>query len=94
MAIDRQLIIDTLNNGVGEPADAIIAPGVFGYYSTGVTEYNPERAKELLLNSSDSVTEIAFSSGYNDIYYFNRVFRKAVNCSPMEFRKNRGRTGG
>lgn len=53
-----------------------------------------ERAKELLLNSSDSVTEIAFSSGYNDIYYFNRVFRKAVNCSPMEFRKNRGRTGG
>ena len=53
-----------------------------------------QRAKELLLNSSDSVTEIAFSSGYNDIYYFNRVFRKAVNCSPMEFRKNRGRTGG
>ncbi len=50
-----------------------------------------ERAKELLQNTSDSVTEIAFSSGYNDIYYFNRVFRKAVNCSPMEFRKNRTR---
>lgn len=49
-----------------------------------------ERAKELLLNTSDSVTEIAFSSGYNDIYYFNRVFRKAMNCSPMEFRKRRG----
>ena len=30
---------------------------------------------------------------YNDIYYFNRVFRKAVDCSPMEFRKNGGRAG-
>lgn len=49
-----------------------------------------ERAKELLRTTSASVTEIAFSSGYNDIYYFNRVFRKAVNCSPVEYRKERG----
>ena len=28
--------------------DAIIAPGVFGYYSTGVREYDPEKAKDLL----------------------------------------------
>lgn len=48
-----------------------------------------ERAKELLRTTSASVTEIAFSSGYNDIYYFNRVFRKAVNCSPVEYRKER-----
>ena len=69
---------------------------VEGQFSFGdyLQQVRIERAKELLLNSSDSVTEIAFSSGYNDIYYFNRVFRKAVNCSPMEFRKNRGRTGG
>ena len=36
MAIDRQTIIDTINAGSGQPADAIIAPAVFGYYSTGV----------------------------------------------------------
>ena len=40
-AIDRQLLVDALNMGSGQPADAIIAPGVFGYYSTGVREYNP-----------------------------------------------------
>ena len=32
-AIDRQLIIDTIASGSGEPADAIIAPAVFGYFS-------------------------------------------------------------
>lgn len=48
-----------------------------------------ERAKELLRTTSDSVTEVAFSSGYNNIYYFNRIFQKAENCSPTEFRKNR-----
>ena len=44
-------------------------------------------AKRLLAHTEDSVTEIAFLSGYNDIYYFNRVFRKIVCQSPMEFRK-------
>lgn len=52
-----------------------------------------EHAKELLRTTSDSVTEVAFSSGYNNIYYFNRIFQKAENCSPTEFRKNRVRTG-
>ena len=52
-----------------------------------------ERAKELLRTTSDSVTEVAFSSGYNNIYYFNRVFQSAENCSPMEFRKNQAGTG-
>lgn len=47
-AIDRQAIVDTINSGIGQPADAIIAPGVFGYYSTGVPEYNPELSKQLL----------------------------------------------
>ena len=48
LAIDRQLIIDTIAYGSGEQADCIIAPAVFGYASPGAYEYNPERAKELL----------------------------------------------
>lgn len=48
LAIDRQLIIDTIASGSGEAADAIIAPAVFGYHSPGAYEYNPEKAKELL----------------------------------------------
>ena len=47
-AIDRQLIVDTIMSGNGQAADAIIAPSVFGYYPSGVYEYNPEKAKALL----------------------------------------------
>ena len=47
-AIDRQLLVDTVNSGTGAPADAIIAPAVFGYYSPGLYDYSPEKAKALL----------------------------------------------
>ncbi len=48
MAIDRQLLIDTVNGGSGEVANALVAPAVFGYYNPGDFEYNPEKAKALL----------------------------------------------
>lgn len=47
-AIDRDLIVETIMSGNGQPADAIIAPAVFGYYPSGVYEYNPDKARELL----------------------------------------------
>lgn len=46
-----------------------------------------DHAKELLAGTEESVTEIAFLSGYRDIYYFNRVFQKIVQCSPRDFRR-------
>ena len=64
MAIDRQTIIDTINAGSGQPADAIIAPAVFGYYSTGVPEYNPEKAKELL-------AEAGYPDGFSTTLWVN-----------------------
>ena len=45
LAIDRQLLVDTIINGAGQVADAIIAPAVFGYSSPGAYEYDPEIAK-------------------------------------------------
>jgi peptide/nickel transport system substrate-binding protein len=47
-AIDRQLIIDTVLSGAGEAADAIVAPAVYGYYPTGVDQYDPALSKRLL----------------------------------------------
>lgn len=47
-AVDKQAIVDFVLGGAGRVSDAAIAPGVFGYTETGVYEYDPERARELL----------------------------------------------
>lgn len=44
-------------------------------------------AKELLEKTELPVAEITFRCGYNDIYYFSRVFHKTVGCPPADYRK-------
>lgn len=45
-------------------------------------------ACELLKNSSVSISEIAYSSGFSDSNYFSRIFKKNFGKSPVEYRKN------
>ena len=49
--------------------------------------YRVECACELLCTSSDSITEIAYSCGFHDLSYFNRIFRRYKNISPGRYRK-------
>lgn len=49
------------------------------------------KAEELLLNTELGLAEIAEKSGYEDVYYFSRVFREKMQCSPAEYRKQTGR---
>lgn len=44
-------------------------------------------AKNRLLNTSDSVKEIADLLGYSDVFYFSRLFKKFTGVSPREYRK-------
>ena len=44
-------------------------------------------AKILLKNTDLSVTEIAFSVGFNNSNYFSDLFKKEVGKSPLQFRK-------
>lgn len=44
------------------------------------------RAKELLMLTSRSVTEIAAAVGFDDPYYFSRLFRHKEGLSPTRFR--------
>ncbi len=44
-------------------------------------------AKSLLLYSDLSVTEIAFSVGFNDSNYFSNTFKKYIGQSPGKYRK-------
>jgi len=46
-------------------------------------------ARNLLLNSNDSITNIAKISGFQDVNNFIRFFRKEVGVSPLKYRSSR-----
>ncbi len=76
-AIDRQAIVDYVAYGAGAPADSIIAPGVYGYYSTGVYEYSPEKAKELL-------AEAGYADGFKTTLYVNDNQARIEVCQAIQ----------
>lgn len=46
-------------------------------------------ALQLLYNPNKTITDIAFSSGFNSSQFFSRVFKNHLNQSPREWRKNK-----
>lgn len=46
-----------------------------------------ETAKNLLISSTDPVSDIAFACGFSDVYYFSKVFKKSTGETPSAFRK-------
>ena len=46
-----------------------------------------ERARELLLKSSESVIQIGMALGYDNPGYFGKVFKKLTGSSPSQFRE-------
>jgi len=51
-----------------------------------VTAVRIERAKELLLGTDQSCTEICFQVGYNNQSYFTRTFKSVAGLTPRQFR--------
>ena len=49
-------------------------------------------AARKLVDSTNSIAEISYSSGFNNLSNFNRIFRKKKGCSPSEFRENYHKT--
>lgn len=96
-------VLTFLEENYGEPITlsqvAEIAKMSRGYFCScfqkvtgrNFTEYLNQiriaKAAELLLQSDDSVTDIAFQVGFVDMSYFSRVFRKEKGISPTAFRK-------
>lgn len=51
-----------------------------------------ERAKELLLSTDAKIFEIANSVGFDDQFYFCKIFKKYTNESPTGYRSTKART--
>jgi len=91
--------IKTLPNGlptVKHLADAVhLSPGYLGDLlkkETGLNaqehihQYVIEEAKNILLNSNQSVSEIVFHLGFEYPQYFSRLFKQKTGKTPLEFR--------
>ena len=51
-------------------------------------EMRVNKAKELLINTNESITNIALDTGFSDSTYFIRVFKEITGMTPSEFKKN------
>ena len=77
-------------------ADAVhLSPGYLGDLLKKETGLNAqehihhvviEQAKNILLNSDQSVSEIAFQLGFEYPQYFSRLFKQKTGTTPLEFR--------
>ncbi|HWI94012.1 MAG TPA: AraC family transcriptional regulator [Flavisolibacter sp.] len=50
-------------------------------------------ASRMLIDTTQSVNEIAYRCGFNNMSNFNRIFKKKKNCTPKEFRLAYNSTG-
>jgi AraC-like DNA-binding protein len=53
-----------------------------------LNDYRVQKACEQITRGT-SISEAAFSSGFNSLSHFNVVFKKIMNTSPSEYKKNK-----
>jgi AraC-like DNA-binding protein len=51
-------------------------------------------ASRMLIETTETVSEIAYNCGFNNIANFNRLFKKKKGCTPKEFRESYNRSTG
>jgi AraC-like DNA-binding protein len=47
-----------------------------------------QKACQLLYTNDDKIRNIATTLGYDDPYYFSRIFKKYIGSSPEQYRLN------
>jgi AraC-like DNA-binding protein len=52
-----------------------------------INDFLIEKAKHLIISSTDSVSEIAYSLGFNYPHYFGRLFKQKTGKTPLEYRQ-------
>lgn len=53
-----------------------------------LTEVRLGHASRMLISTTKTIAEVAYSCGFNNISNFNRIFRKKKNCTPRELRES------
>lgn len=53
------------------------------------TKVRLDKARSLLDNTQYSITMIADMTGFKDAYYFSRIFKQNLGCTPTEYRSRK-----
>ncbi len=56
-----------------------------------VIQFRIQKAADLLADSGLKVMDIGAMCGFQDMSYFARAFQKVKDCTPLEYRRNRGK---
>ena len=54
-----------------------------------LNDYRLTKASRLLVTSENSVLEIAIETGFENLSYFIRLFKKKYSMTPNQYRKSR-----
>lgn len=52
-----------------------------------VNYFRVNKASELLLEGNRKIIDVAFESGFDNVSYFIKVFKRVKGCTPSEFRR-------
>ena len=58
-----------------------------------LNDYRLTRAGEFLQNTEESVTQIALKCGFENLSYFNRLFRRKFGVTPGQYRGEKEQPG-
>ncbi len=56
-------------------------------FSPYINNLRIEKSKELLIDTNDSILEIALATGFSSASYFNNIFKKVVGMTPVAYRQ-------
>lgn len=89
--INKPLSLDDIANSIGLSRShaTLIFKSETGYSPvTFFTHLKIQHSCTLLKYSNTSIKEISYNLGYEDQYYFSRVFKKIIGVSPLQYRNN------
>jgi AraC-like DNA-binding protein len=53
-----------------------------------LNEVRIAHATKMLINSTSTISEIAYQCGFNNLSYFNKIFKEKRSVGPKQYRKN------
>ena len=87
---DKHITIPQLARQVGIN-EAKLKEGFRELYNQSIHNYlqqlRLEKAKQLLLTTEKSVTDITYEIGYSHVKHFTTLFKKVIGITPTEWRK-------